>query len=410
MSLDLILLILCLLLSGFFSGTETAYTVVRRIAVEVYVRHNRVGSKVAQKFASNTNLLFTIVLVANNLVAVVYSSVAALFLRAIGVPMEIVFIVSPLLLLVFGEILPKTLARDVAEKWVLLSAWPLRLFYWLLWPLVIISSAASKVVLFLFGEKSTDRDAHSLTLTDLRVTWHELRRSGQVDWDEAEMLDRVVTLRHMKLRSAMTPRPQIVGIPENASREEVVDAIHSSGYSRFPVYRENIDHIVGILLAWDLLRNDSDTSVLIRPALFVPLQSPVAKVISKLKEQKTGMAIVVDEHGGTAGLITIEDLVEEIVGEIDDEFDRHSFKPREVAHGAFLLPGVADLDMIRRQCNITLPEGDYETVAGLVIDRLKGIPEPGATIQVGSAIIRVADADDRRIKRVLVRARQPKSN
>ncbi len=404
MNPELIVLFVCLVLSGFFSGTETAYTVVRRIAMEVYMRHRRPGAVTAHKFSTNPNLLFTIVLVANNLVAVVYSSIAALYLTSIGVPMEVVFVVSPALLLIVGEIIPKTLARDLSERWALLAAWPLQIFYWLTWPLVAASALASRTVLAILGEKRSDEDSKRLTLTDLRVTWHELRRAGQVDWNEAEMLDRVVTLRHMKLRSAMTPRPQIIGIPFSATREEMIEIIHSSGFSRFPVYRKNTDHVVGVMLARDLLDKTATIDQILRPAVFVPLQSPVAKVISKLKELRTGLAIVVDERGGTAGLITIEDLVEEIVGEIEDEYDRRTFKPREVAHGAYLLPGVAQLDEIERYCSIQLPEGDYETVAGLVIDRLNRIPKPGEEVRLQSVVIRVADADDRRIKRVLVRA------
>ncbi len=403
MSLDLILVIVAVILSFFFSGSETAYTAAGRLAMEVYHRHGRRGSRHARRFHDHPNLLFSTTLVGNNLAGVLYSTMAALVLRRAGVPLEGIVVISPLLILFFGEIMPKTIAREHPERWALTVSFPLWLSFVILYPMILAARIASDLLLSLLGLPRGRADPGRITLAEIRSIWVDLRETGTIDHFGAELLDKAISLRQLKLREVMTPRTDIAGLLRNASVQEAEALVQTRGYSRLPVFENDLDHIVGLVLAKDLLRHPESIEEIMRPVRFLPEQSPADSLLEILNRSRSGMVVVIDEHGGTAGIATLEDILEEIVGAIEDEHDSREPRGRRIAQNAILISGRMSLEALVRFWKVQLPEGEYDTVGGLFLAHFGRIPGIGERIELPKWRLTVASADERRVKRVLIR-------
>ncbi|MCB2212579.1 hemolysin family protein [bacterium] len=404
-----ILIVIALVLSAFFSGTETAYTVSGRLAMEVYKRHNRPGAKVASRLYANPTLLFNTTLVGNNLVGVLYASVTAVWLDRIGVPVEWIFVISPTIVLIFGEILPKTFARETAERWALRAGGPLWISRILFAPLILITRASSSLLLRAFGMRDENRDFSTISLGDLTGVWGQLHTEGSLDAEEKELLDHAVALRDVKMREIMTPRADVVALPVEATIEEAEHLVSQRGYTRIPVFEGNIDNVVGVLLAQELLGEPETLQSILREPKVVPEQAYANRFLHEFRRGEVGLAIVIDEHGGTAGVVTLEDFLERLVGAIEDEHDPQAMSGRKVSNDSWLVSGRASLELLRDKWGIKLPDGDYETVAGWLLDELDRIPDPGEFVDVGRWRVRVVATDPRRIKRVLIRKMQTRS-
>ncbi len=406
---DEILIIVALILSAFFSGSETAFTVAGRLAMEVYKRHGRRGSHTSSLLYANPTLLFNTTLVGNNLVGVLYASVTAVWLDSMGVPVEWIFVISPTILLIFGEILPKTFAREVSERWALAVGVPLWGFRIMFAPLIVLTRGASSLLLRLSGVRGEGESLSKISLGDLTGVWGQLHREGSLDEEEKKLLDHAVALRDVKLREMMTPRAEVVALPLDATVDDVEKAVRKRGFSRIPIYDDNIDNIVGVVFARDLLSPADSVQEILRVPKVVPEQALAGKFLHDFRSGEVGLAVVVDEHGGTAGVVTLEDFLERLVGAIEDEHDPQVMTGRKVSNDSWLISGRASLELLRDKYGIRLPDGDYETVAGWLLDELDEIPEPGEHVDVGRWRVRVVAADARRIKRVLIRKMQTRS-
>ncbi len=403
MIVEYILLFFALILSAFFSGSETAYTVAGRLAMEVYGRHERAGSKSANKLYSKPDLLFSTTLVGNNLVGVLYSSLAAIILDSLGVSLQGIIIISPILLLIFGEIIPKTIARERSEKFALLVSLPLLFSYYLLYPMIIISKFSSGIFLRIFGLQSPDSQRGKITISELQGVLLDLHKSGEIDDTGAELFDQMVSMRDKKLREIMTSRTNIVALPITSSVKKALTLMLSSGFSRILVYKKSVDNIKGVILLKDFLNEPKKLTDIVRPVIFAPEQAPISRFLGPFRRREVGIAVVVDEYGGTAGIITLEDVIEELIGEVVDEHDQQSMPGKVVAQNAYLVSGRTELLALKEHWNIALPEGDYETIAGLIIQELGSIPSRGDTLRFGNWNVRIVDSDERRIKKVLIR-------
>jgi CBS domain containing-hemolysin-like protein len=401
---ELFLLTISLMMSAFFSGSETAYTAAGRLAMEVYGRHRRPGAQAARFLYDRPRLLFSTTLVGNNLVGVAYSSLAALVLANLHIPIPWIVAISSIVVLLLGEILPKSIAREQPERWAMTSAWPLRVAYWLLYPVILIARGGSEVVFWFLRLRDDEGKAARISVNELRGIWHDLGLGGALDADEVELLDHAVTLRDKKIGELMVPRTGIAALPVGTPVPEAERLVTARGFSRLPVYEEDIDHIIGILHAKNLLFPPESLRDILLPALFVPEQTTVPRYLEMAREHESGLAVVVDEHGGTAGIITLEDVVEQIVGNIEDEHDRKSDQVRRVTGGSLLVHGLTTLDELEDKFGIKLPRGEYGTVGGLMIGQLDEIPKLGATIKAGKYSLRVVAADSHRVKRVLIRS------
>lgn len=389
--MELLIIILMLILSAFFSGSEIAFVAANRLRVEVQARRGGFIGRTVHDFIEQPTTFLTTTLVGNNIALVVYSTLMTFYLAD---PLHAFFeqtaglheaslevavlitqtIIASIIVLLIGEILPKTIMREVADRMVFVLALPLWLTYRLLLPLIKVTGWTSQLIVRLF--KADAVPFAQFMRRDFELFIQESRQSGELDLDEeeSEILSNVFDLSTMRAKESMTPRTDIVAVEENTSLEEFRQLCIESGFSKLPVYRDNIDTIVGVAFAYDLFNDPNSLQEMMRPAKFVPESKPSKDLLQELLSTNSSIVIVVDEYGGTAGLVTREDLLEELFGDIQDEFDSDNIVMRQIDPHTFIVSGRAEIDELEERFELTLPEGDYETVAGYLLERLGTIP------------------------------------
>ena len=328
-----------------------------------------------------------------------------------GVAVSIAFSLITLLHVVLGELAPKALAifkPEPVARWIV---WPLILFTRVGAPVIWVLNEAANVFLRAVGLRPPEEIERVHSPEEIEMLLRRSRAQGVVAQDAVKMIEGVFELPRTVVREVMTPRPDIVAVPVDASLEEVVEVIRESGHSRIPVYEGSVDRIVGILLVKDLLRHleapadrPFDLHALLREPYFVPDTKPVADLLREFRERKVHQAIVVDEFGGTFGLVTLEDLVEEIVGEIYDEYEVPQPGIRMTPQGDALIEGGTPIDDVNERFGLDLPTEDYDTVAGFILGELGHVPKVGDTVAwEDGTVFTVEDVEDRRVKWVRMR-------
>jgi putative hemolysin len=329
--------------------------------------------------------------------------------HAEGVALGLVIVVVSYLSIVIGELVPKSLALRGAEAYALLVARPLLGLSWLARPIVWMLSASANLVLKPFGDKTTFTETRH-SAEELRELVDEASQAGTIPPATGEIVSRALELPELTASDAMIPRQDVVMIARSSSREEVRRVLLEHQFSRLPVYDGNVDNVVGYITVKDVLALawERDLIVLddiVRAPFFVPDTKPVVELLNEMRAQHTPFAIVVDEHGGMAGIVTMEDLVEELVGEIWSEHVRHSVETMErQPDGSVIVSGITPVREVNRALDIELPEdGDYNTIAGLCLALAQGVPKPGDTFTVEDITLEIVDASARRIRAVRVR-------
>ncbi|MFT5142719.1 MAG: putative hemolysin [Rhodothermales bacterium] len=386
-----VLIVIALALSAFFSGSEIAFVTANRLRVEVVARRGGISGPIVQRFLKDPSTLLTTTLVGNNLSLVVYSTLLAVFLDpplssfyagVLGLssqPADILIlltqtVVGSVVVLVFGEIIPKSLMRQVASQAVFWLAVPLRITYVILLPLIKVAGLAATIIVRL--AKGDKESLSQFIRRDFEMMIKESKLSGDLDLDEDEstLLSNVFAMGTIRVRESMVARTEIASVEENTSLEVLLAEFIKTGHSKLPVYRENIDNIVGVAFAYDMFDEPGSLADMMREASFIPETKLSMTQLRDFLEAKTSIAIVIDEYGGTAGLVTAEDLLEELFGDIQDEFDIESNIIRKVDDRTLIVSARLELQELSEKAGWVLPEGDYETVAGYLLDRLGRIP------------------------------------
>jgi CBS domain containing-hemolysin-like protein len=387
------ILLLLLLLIAFFSGSETAFVTANRLRVEVVARRGDVMAPVVQDFLNDPARLLTTTLVGNNLALVIYSTLAAFYL---DLPLRSLFtyalqpeepilnilvlltqtLLASVVVLVFGEILPKSILRETANRAVFALALPLRLAYFMLLPLITLASGASRALVRMAGLE-TDTFTQFMR-RDFELMIEETQESGELDLDaeESELLSNVFALGSIRVKDSMVPRTDIAAVEKSISLEDLRQRFIETAHAKLPVYRDHIDQIVGVVFAYDLFRQPTSLDEILRPILFVPETKLSKDLLQEFLKTNAAIAIVLDEYGGTAGLVTLEDLLEELFGDIQDEYDTEEEVLRQVNEHTFVVSGRVDLERLAERFQLQLPTGDYGTVAGYLMDRTGSIPRP----------------------------------
>ena len=397
---ELILLILLLFLSGFFSGTEMAYIVSSKLKMEIKARKKNPAAVSAHYFKSHPQSFFSTVLIGNNIVNVALSSLSAVFLSAIfGLGELSILLISSFLLLLFGELLPKYFASEIADKTLLLTALPLRIFSFIIFPFVKTASTASEK---LTQSTSIEADAmsHLFVKEEMKELVKESHEAGVVDKKESDIIEKVIELGEQRAYETMTPRTDIIGVEINQSIKEALTIFIDSGFSKLPVYEDNLDNIKGIILAKDIFKSPQSLKGIIRKVSFMPETKKSFDVMNEFLDKKISIAIVIDEFGGTAGIVTMEDILEELFGEIKDEFDVDEDICRKITENSYILSGKVELDHINEKYELNIEEGDYETIAGYIISKLGRIPAQGETVEIDKHTIFIARATSQKIELV----------
>jgi len=407
MDIRLIYLLILVALSAFFSGTELAFVVANKLKIEVRARKKNFAALSAQYFVNHPHNFFSTILIGNNIVNIAYASLGAVFLASLfGWSEFTILIVTSLIILFFGEIIPKYFARELADQFVVITSLPLRIISYLLYPFVKITSAFSNRIMQSSSVKS-DTIYHLFDKEDIKGLVKESESAGIVDKRDSELIGKVIALGDQRVYEAMTPRTDIVGIELNKEISDALLTFIESGFSKLPVYEENLDNIKGILLAKDLFQSPESIKDILREVSFIPETKKSFEVLNDFMERRNSIAIVVDEHGGTAGIITMEDILEELFGEIKDEFDVDEEICRKVATDSYIVSGKVEIDHINEKYNLSIKEGDYETLAGYVTSGIGRIPAQGETVTVGNFKIQVIRANAQKIELVKLTVLHP---
>ena len=384
---NFILLGVLLVLSAFFSASETAFTSISKLKVRHMLDANVKGAKHIAKILDNPNKMLTSILVGNNIVNITMTSIAtALTIHYFGESgTGIAAVVTTIFILLFGEITPKTIANAFPEKVCLGIAVILRVVILVFTPFAFVFSKISDVLLILFGRKNGKKKV-SITEEELKTMVNVSQEEGVLETDEQEMIFNIIEFNDTEVGKIMTPRTEIVGVDINAGYDEVFRVFKENQYSRIPVYQNSLDEIVGVLLLKDLVLFDKDKNVYhnknyMKEPYITWENFKVSDVFKKMKSSKCTMGIVLDEYGGTAGIVTIEDFVEEIVGDINDEYDEYDNKKISIiSENVILADGLAEICDINDKLDLNLSNERFNTIGGFVTGELGKFPLKGDTL------------------------------
>jgi CBS domain containing-hemolysin-like protein len=404
------IVLLCLLASAFFSSAEIAFLAANRVRLRHLAEQ---GSRVARGYMAafqQPERLLSTAMMGVTIAHVVSSAVAtAALLYWVGGQASLwaTVILTPLML-VLGEIVPKALTQPRATDVALRTFDPLRGVAWLLAPVVGIANLLVRAILGGLGHG--ERRDPFVTRADLRLlVEREPDGTTDVREEEREMIEGIFDLVETSVREVMVPLVDVVAVPEDATIDEAVAKLRESGHSRLPIYRERIDNVVGVLAGLDILgRGAAGETIrtLMRPAHYVPATKRVSDLLPEMQRRRIQLAVVVDEYGASEGIVTVGDVVEEIVGTIPDERERTPSQFVRLPDGSYLVAGRMWIEELNEALDWLLPtKKDYETVAGLILASLGRIPRPGEQVTVGDYELAVVDADERRILKVKVRKR-----
>jgi putative hemolysin len=411
---QLIIVLVCLVLSGFASAAETSLTGVRRSRIlQLAEENSNSRARVVAGLLGAPQRFLTTILVLNSVCVIVASSLATeLCLRYIPphppwLPGVVSSVAMSLIVLICAEITPKLLAIQNTERAALRLGPVVNVFAIFLKPVIAILTWITGGLARLFGSQTTRLDQH-YTEEELRMLVEVGEQQGVLEEEETAMIHGVFEFGDTLVREVMRPRIDVAAVAADAPFQDVIDVAMSAGHSRIPMFEESIDNIVGVLYVKDLLRfllpdhQPINLRTLARPPFFVPESRKVTQVFHDMRTTKVHMAIVLDEYGGTAGVVTIEDLLEEIVGDIQDEYDTEQPDVEPAGEGVYLVDGSVSMGTIDELMEVDMESDAYDTIGGLVYSQLGAEPAEGESTVVGPLRVTVVEMDGRRVRRVRV--------
>ncbi len=411
-----VVIIITLILSAFFSGMEIAFITSNKLKIELDKGKGLLTARIMSGFYRDPSRLIGTLLLGNNIALVVYgismANVLTPFLYSSFPPefhsglliLLIQTIIATLLILILSEFLPKVLFRINANAIINFFAIPLWIIYYVLYPIVYVFTGVSHFILERFMKVRFTRQEPVFTYIDLDHYIEELAKNEEQIEDvqqEIQMFQNMIDFRKVKLRETMVPRNEIVAVDESESVEKLREIFTGHGFSRIPVYKETIDNIIGYVHSFDMFKNPDDIKSITKPILFIPETMPANIALTKFIRERKNIAVVVDEFGGTSGMVTMEDIMEEIFGEIEDEFDAAEMTEKVIRPGEFIFSARLEIDYLNDNYKLDLPESeDYKTLAGMIIYHHESIPGEGDTILIPPFRFDILQATDTRIEMV----------
>jgi len=401
-----IVLIVLICFSAFFSASETALTSLSKIRLRNMVDDNVKNADKVAKATENPGKLLSTILIGNNIVNICASSIATAIaisidpIKGVGIATAVMTVI----VLIFGEITPKTIAAQNSEKISLRFSGPIIIITKLLTPLVIIFNALTGVIVKLF-RADPSKKTPLITEAELKTMVDVSHEEGVLETDERQMINNVFEFGDSKAKDVMTPRTDIEAVRSDITRDELIDFFKIEKFSRVPVYGEDIDDIVGIVYFKDIVFSDEegfDLKDYIREAYFTYESKGTSELFSIMRTKRIPVAIIVDEYGGTSGLVTLEDLVEEIVGEIADEYDEIEEDIEVVKEDEYIIDGSAHIDDVNEMIGTNIESEDFDTIGGFVIGALGRFPEAGETIEYDGIKFVVEEIDKNRIEKLRI--------
>jgi putative hemolysin len=400
-------IIACLFCAAFFSGAETAFVSCNRIRIRHLAKGLDRNAQVAENLLAKPERALATTLVGTNIFIVLGVVMAATYAGILlghykGLGGIVATVVMTPVILIFSEAVPKAYFYRHADIITLRIVGIIRFFSYLFSPLVILSTFLTRRLMSLMGDESPKNPF--VTRDELRVLMWESGRLGILEKHEQDMIHHIFKFRETAVKSVMVPLVSVDAIGVSQKVASVLKVIGARGHSRIPIYEGRIDNIIGYVSVSDLLGKDPSTSIrkLMKPVLVVPETKSIADLLLDLKARGEHLAVVVDEYGGVSGIATLEDIVEEIVGEIEDEYDLPEGKQVGQEQGGTVMDGSIDLDRVNEQLGLSLPEGDYETLAGFIASLTGRIPHKGERVRYDGITFDILESTDRAIHRIKV--------
>lgn len=397
-----IIIIFCIVMSAYFSATETAFSSLNRIRVKNMAEHGSKKASLVLKLSENYDSLLSTILIGNNIVNIACTSLMTIlcvkmFNEDLGATISTV--VTTVVILVFGEVSPKSIAKESAEKVACFSVPLLKIFIYILTPANFLFGQWKKVLSCVF---KTSQDT-GITEEELLTIVQEAENEGGIDKEEGSLIRSAIEFNELEAIDILTPRVDVVGVSIDLSKEEVAKVFTKTGYSRLPVYEGDMDNIIGILYHKDFYNyvNSSEMEIkdAVKPVLFTTKRKNISELLKELQQKKLHIAVVVDEFGCTVGILTLEDILEELVGEIWDEHDEVVQEIEQIGEKEYHVSGKTNVERLFENLGME-QEFDVLTVSGWVMEMLGRIPEEGDSFQYQNMKIKVEHMKEKRVETV----------
>lgn len=399
------LIVICILviLSGFFSATETAFSSLNKTRLKTMAEKNNKKAKLALKLSENYDKLITTILIGNNIVNIAAASLGTLFFIELfpdnGATISTVVIT--VVVLIFGEISPKSIAKDSAERFAMFSSSVFRVLIWVFSPLNYIFTQWKRLLTKILKIE----DNPKMSPEELIMLVEEVEHEGSIDTDESDLIKNAIEFNDRKAEDILTHRVDIEAVPIDATREEIAELFSQTQFSRLIVYEENIDNITGVIHLKDfytdeVVMKDGIASIITKP-VYIQKSEKISDILKILQTNKSHMAVVIDEYGGTLGIVTMEDILEELVGEIWDEHDEIVEDFVEIDANTFDVDGSVNFDDFCQEFDVDA-EAESVSVGGWVMEQLGKIPENGESFEFENLSVTVTETDSHRVTRIRV--------
>ncbi len=399
----ILIVVVCLIFSAYFSATETAFLSMNKTKIKTLAEKGNARAKIVCELDERYDKLISSILIGNNIVNILMASLATvLFTRELGdIGATVSTVVSTVAVLIFGEISPKSIAKDCAEQFVLFSAPIIRCIIWILTPLTFVFSLWKKLLNKIFRLQPSGK----MSQEELLMMVDEVQQEGSIDENEGGLLKNAIEFSEQEARDVLIHRVDLAALPVEADKERIAQMFNETKYSRLLIYRDNIDNILGTLHQKDFYVGTGVTDKPIReilsPAIFVLENEPISLILKKLQRGKTHVAVVIDEYGGTCGIVTMEDILEELVGEIWDEHDEEEVLVRKLSANAYIADAAMNYADFAEQFNLK-SDSEMVSVSGWVMEHFGRVPQVGDAFDCEGKHIQVTKVDNHRVDEIKV--------
>ena len=404
----IVIMAVCLMLSAYFSATETAFSSANTTRLKTLAEKGNKRAALVCKLLERYDRLLSTILIGNNIVNIATASIGTvLFVKHYGdAGATISTVVVTVVVLIFGEISPKSIAKDCAETWAMFSAPILQVLIWVFTPLNAVFSLWKKLLAKVFRLSSDNK----MSQEELLMLVDEVQQDGSIDKNEGELLKNAIDFSEQQAQDILIHRVDLAALPITASKEEVAALFTETKYSRLLIYQDSIDHILGTVHQKDFYVGcgitEKPLEEIIVPPLFVLENEPISRLLKTLQKAKTHVAVVVDEYGGTCGIVTMEDILEELVGEIWDEHDEIEVFIRKTGANTFLVDSSMDFDEFAAYFQLKA-DSEMTSVSGWVMEQFGRVPESGERISAGPLDVLVTKVDNHRIEEIQITQHAP---
>jgi len=416
MESEILIILLFLLLSAFFSGMEIAFVSSDRIRLELDKKEKGLTGKILRKLTQSPSDFITTMLVGNNIALVVYGLfmgdlITELLLKHVGKlnnfnELLIQTIITTLVILFTAEFLPKVIFQLYSNKLLKIFAVPAYIIYLIFWPITKFILWISNIILRVFFKTENDEVQQAISKLEVgKFISDHLKENKEEDdtYNELKILNNALDFADVKAREIMIPRIEIEALDIHTNVDDLRKKFIDTGMSKIIIYDDNIDNVIGYVHSFDMFKNPKNIQSILRKVLFVPETIPINNLLNEMTKKKKNVAIVLDEYGGTSGLITLEDILEEIFGEIEDEHDKNELFEKQLDSNTFVLSGRHEIEDLNEKYNLKIPEDEsYETLGGYILDKIGEIPEEGDEFDIDHFHVKINKTSPNQILKVIL--------